>query len=64
VQDMAEPVAESFELVEHGVIGEREYRELTFLNPARLHATGNPDFFAGTIVADAVTEALARDDGS
>ena len=39
---MTEPIAEAYELVEHGVITEREFRELTFLNPVRLHAGGNP----------------------
>ena len=54
VPDMTEPVEEAFELVEDGVIGEREFRELMFLNPARLHAGMNPDFFSGTVCEDAV----------
>lgn len=58
VPDMTEPVEEAFELVEDGVIGEREFREFTFSNPALLHAEVNPDFFAGTVVADAVRELL------
>jgi hypothetical protein len=62
VQDMTHPIAEAFELVERGVIGAAEFRELTFLNPARLHAVANPGFFAGTIAESAVTEALAGDD--
>ena len=61
VPDMTEPVEEAYELVEEGVIGEREFRELMFLNPARLHAGMNPDFFAGTVCETAVREAL-RDD--
>src|SRR4029077_20787294 len=52
VQDMTHPIAEAFELVERGVIGEREFRELTFLIPARLHAGPNPEFFGGTVCAD------------
>ena len=58
VPDMTEPVEEAYELVEDGVIGEREFRELTFLNPARLHAGMNPDFFAGTVCENAVRDAL------
>ncbi len=50
VVDMTEPVEEAYELVEEGVIGEQEFREFTFLNPARLHAGMNPSFFDGTIV--------------
>ena len=57
---MTEPVEEAFELVEDGVIGEREFRELMFLNPARLHAGMNPDFFAGSVCEHAVRDALAE----
>ena len=64
VQDMTHPIAEAFELVERGVIGASDFRELTFLNPARLHAVPNPRFFTGTIAESAVTEALAGDDAS
>ncbi|HYL52815.1 MAG TPA: amidohydrolase, partial [Acidimicrobiia bacterium] len=48
VPDMTTPVAEAFELVEQGLIGEREFEELMFVNPVRLHAEMNPLFFAGT----------------
>jgi predicted TIM-barrel fold metal-dependent hydrolase len=60
VPDMTEPVAEAYELVEKGVIGEREFRELTFLNPVRLHAATNPRFFEGTVCEAAVARALAE----
>ena len=59
---MTHPIAEAYELVERGLIGEREFRELTFLNPARLHASANPEFFAGTICEAAVGSAMANDD--
>jgi predicted TIM-barrel fold metal-dependent hydrolase len=62
VPDMTEPVVEAHELVERGVIGSREFRELMFLNPVRLHARGNPRFFEGTVVAEAATQALVGDD--
>ena len=39
---MTEPVAEAYELVEHGVITERDFRDLTFVNPVRLHAGPEP----------------------
>ena len=60
VRDMNEPVAEAFELVEHGVLTPEEFREFTFVNPARLHVEANPDFFAGTTVEGAVRDALAK----
>ena len=59
VPDMTEPVAEAWELVERGTIGEPEFRELTFLNPVRLHVGMNPDFFRGTVCEDAVSAAAA-----
>jgi predicted TIM-barrel fold metal-dependent hydrolase len=59
VPDMTEPVAEAHELVERGLIGEREFRELTFLNPVRLHASMNPHFFDGTSVEAAAAAVVA-----
>jgi predicted TIM-barrel fold metal-dependent hydrolase len=60
VPDMTEPVAEAYELVERGLVTEDDFRDLTFVNPVRLHATGNPDFFAGTVCERAAADALAR----
>jgi predicted TIM-barrel fold metal-dependent hydrolase len=60
VRDMTEPVAEAFELVEHGIITERDFRDLTFVNPVRLHGEPNPSFFAGTVCESAVVAALAE----
>jgi predicted TIM-barrel fold metal-dependent hydrolase len=59
VVDFTEPVEESFELVEKGILTEEQFREFVFLNPARLHAGMDPSFFDGTVVADAVAEAAA-----
>ncbi len=60
VPDMTEPVPEAYALVERGVITEAEFRELVFVNPVRLHAGPNPDFFAGTVV-EAAVGALVQD---
>jgi predicted TIM-barrel fold metal-dependent hydrolase len=59
VPDMTEPVHEAWELVEKDLIGEAEFRELTFLNPLRLHAAANPRFFEGTVCGAAAAEAVA-----
>jgi hypothetical protein len=63
VPDFTEPVEEAFELVEDGVISEADFRELMFVNPARLHYGMNPRFFEGTVVerqvADAASELLS-----
>lgn len=55
VPDMAGVVAESWELVEHGVMKADDFRDFMFVNPLRLHAGMNPDFFTGTRI-----EAAAR----
>ena len=63
VRDMTEPVAEAFELVEHGVITERDFRDLTFVNPVRLHAGANPEFFDGHGVRGAPRRAALAEVG-
>jgi hypothetical protein len=60
VRDMTEPVAEAFELVEHGVITDTDFRDLTFVNPVRLHAGPNPRFFEGTVCEAAAVQALTE----
>ncbi len=60
VRDMTEPVAEAFELVDHGVITERDFRDLTFVNPVLLHAGPNPRFFDGTVCEAAATAQLTE----
>jgi predicted TIM-barrel fold metal-dependent hydrolase len=62
VSDMTEPIAESHELVERGILSAQDFREFAFTNAVRLHAGMNPDFFAGTIVEKAAREELAKDD--
>jgi len=59
VPDMTEPVAEACELLERGVIGADDLRDLMFANPVRLHGGANPRFFEGTVVADAAAAVLA-----
>jgi hypothetical protein len=52
--EMKDVTAEAYELVEDGQISEEDFREFVFLNPIRLWKHGNPDFFKGTAVEDAV----------
>ena len=56
VTDMSEVLEEAWELVEHGLITETDFREFTFENAARLHTALNPDFFKGTVVEGAVSK--------
>jgi hypothetical protein len=55
---VAKVLEEAYELVEHGLISEQDFREFTFSNAARLYAETNPNFFNGTGVAGAVSDLL------
>jgi predicted TIM-barrel fold metal-dependent hydrolase len=59
VVDATEVLEEAFELVEHGLIDEENFRDFTFGNAAQLFGGMNPDFFKGTLVEGAVREELA-----
>ncbi len=61
--DMRDAAAEPWELVEHGLIGEADFRDFVFANPVRLHGGMNPEFFAGTAVASAARRLLAGEGG-
>jgi len=39
-------------------VTERDFREFTFTNAARLHTRNNPDFFKGTAIEQAVAAEL------
>jgi predicted TIM-barrel fold metal-dependent hydrolase len=56
VPDMADVVEEAWEMVDHELITEADFRDFVFMNPVRLYTGGNPEFFDGTTV-----EAAARD---
>jgi len=53
VPDMREVVSEAYELVEHGLITNEDFRDFMFTNPWRLWTGMNPDFFKGTRVEGA-----------
>jgi predicted TIM-barrel fold metal-dependent hydrolase len=61
VPDMTEVLPEAFELVERGLLDERDFRDFTFANPIALWAGRDAAFFAGTAVAEAVRAFLAED---
>lgn len=54
VPDMRDVLHEAHECVERGVLGPSDFRDFVFENPSRFYTDSNPDFFAGTVVADAV----------
>jgi hypothetical protein len=60
VPDMSEVVPEAYELVEHGLLTEDDFRDFMFENAVRFWGEVNPDFFKGTVVEKQAAEVLAR----
>ena len=60
VPDMAEVVPEAYELVEHGLIDDSDFRDFMFTNAVRFWGEVNPDFFKGTVVEKAAAAVLAQ----
>jgi predicted TIM-barrel fold metal-dependent hydrolase len=54
VPDMTEVLGEAWEMVEHGLITERDFRDFMFTNPVNCFTRTNPSFFKGTAVEGAV----------
>jgi hypothetical protein len=52
---------EAYELVEDGLLNANDFRDFTFANAVRLWGTQNPDFFEGTVVADAAAAVLGKE---
>ena len=60
VVDATEVLEEAWEMVEHELINEDNFRDFTFTNVVELHAGMNPDFFKGTVVEAAAKKELKR----
>jgi predicted TIM-barrel fold metal-dependent hydrolase len=60
VPDMAGVVPEAYELVEHGLLTEDDFRDFMFENAVRFWGEVNPDFFKGTVIEKPAAEVLAR----
>jgi hypothetical protein len=58
VVDMRGVTAEAYELIEHGLLNEDEFRDFMFTNAARMWGSTNPDFFKGTVVESEAAKAL------
>jgi len=59
VPDMADVVPEAFELVEHGLLSDDDFRDFMFANAVRFWGEVNPDFFHGTAVEKPAAQLLA-----
>lgn len=60
VPDMTEVLEEAWELVEERGMSEADFKAFSFGNAVELWSSQNPDFFAGTVVEDAVRAERAR----
>ena len=56
VPDFSEPLEEAWELVEHGLLDEEQFRDFVFTNQVKLYGV-DPDFFRGTVIESAVAAA-------
>jgi Amidohydrolase len=63
VTDMEGVLEEAFELVEHELLDETQFREFVFEHAAQLHAGMNPDFYKGTVVEQDVARLMASQPG-
>jgi len=64
VADMTGVLAEAWELVEDGILDEKDFEAFVFRNPVRLFAGMNPGFFDGTAVAGEAAGALPPRSGN
>jgi len=60
VPDMTEVLPEAYELVEHGLLDDDDFRDFMFANAVRFWGEVNPDFFKGTVVEKQAAEVLAE----
>ena len=58
VPDMTEVLPEAYELVEHGLLDDDDFRDFVFANAVRFWGEVNPDFFKGTAVEKQAAEVL------
>ena len=55
VPDFTEPLEEAWELVEHGVLDEEQFRDFVFTNQVKLYGGLNPNFFRDTTIEPHLT---------
>ena len=60
VPDMTHVLAEAYELVEDGLIGEDDFQDFVFTNPVRFYTSVNPHFFDGTRCEEAAARIVAE----
>ena len=60
VPDMTEVLPEAYELVEHGLLTDGDFRDFMFANAVRFWGEVNPHFFKGTVVEKQAADVLAQ----
>jgi len=60
VLDAASVVTEAWGLVSAKLITAEDFRALTFVNPAMMHLSMDPDYFKGTVVEGAARDLLRQ----
>lgn len=60
VPDLTETLAESWQLVERGLISESDFKAFVFGNPYKFYAEANPSFFEGTAVEAKLKQSKAK----
>jgi hypothetical protein len=60
VLDAKSVLSEAWSLVEAKLLTPDNFRDLTFVNPALMHLSMNPDYFHGTVVEAAAAALLQR----
>jgi hypothetical protein len=58
VPEFDAPLAEAYELVEHGILDVDAFREFVFANPVRCYGGSNRRFFEDTVVEEATASVL------
>jgi hypothetical protein len=58
VLEAASVLTEAWTQVSAGLLSAENFRDFTFVNPAMLHLSMNPDYFRGTVVEDAAAGLL------
>ena len=58
--DLRNAAVEAYEGVEDGLMTAADFRDFAFVNPIKLHASMNPNFFRGTILEQEAEKVLAE----
>jgi hypothetical protein len=57
--DLRNAAVEAYEGVEDGLMSEEDFRDFVYINPIKLHAGMNPNFFKDTVLEHEANKVLA-----